>query len=1005
MRQAPELPDRLPGDRLIRHIMKTSKNTTKMKVKLLLFFVSLSFHTFLAAQQATLTGVVTDETKDFLPGATVSVKGTTKGTATDANGRYTLLGVPTGKQVIRISFLGYETQWIEITLKAGETRILHVAMVPASILKNEVVVTAQARGQTAAIGRQLAATGIMNAISGEKLNELPDVNVADAIGRLPGLMVQRDGGEGQKIIIRGLDPKYNTVAINGMNAPSTSSGDRSTDLNMISPEMIGGAEVLKANTADKDADGLGGTVNLIMKDAPAGFRLSVNGQTGYHSQIENIGHFKGNILASNRFFNNRLGLIFTASAEQTDRSNDRFLAAYKVNGNAPTPGLDYTKPWITSTRLQSNLEKRRRYNVNLNLDFDLGNRSKIKLSNLFSSLDRDRDIREKRYDLEGTRLRYTQTDATTKGSILSNIVQGDHTFWNSTLSWGLGRSESRQKTPYEHILGFRMNTPFRVDLDALGSLPPYLVSSPEYVDESDLGLYYLYDGTFNSEHTNETEYSAWLDWKVKFHIGERISGFIKAGGKYRQKDRERLTERHYRRLDQNADLVFANMPDLARSDFSSRYAGIGDFLDNDFKSRDFLNNKYDNLHFDFALDRGFMSDFYNRNTDLYRPILTTRIQKDYEGYEKMAAGYLMAEINLGRYITFIPGVRYDHTYMRYKAYSGTNIPDDETQELSFDYEKTSDSNRFGYWLPQIHLRVKPASWADVRLAYTETLSRPDYDLLAPRTLIKPNINEVTYSRTNLKPALSRNYDVILTFYKPELGLLTIGGFYKKIENFIYTRSAYLLEGTATDPANFGLAASLAGSGITYPLNSPHDATIKGLEIDVQTQLRRLPGAWKGIVIGANLSLMDSEMGYFETVKSRVKNPAYQPGDGSKPFVPVNSDTIYYDRLLKQPSLLMNVSLGYDYKGFSGRISYSYQDNILISEQHRADAADVETTRAFSKWDIQLKQRITDRLNVYASVSNLFNRSDRKKRKVTGYPSNVECYGSTFYVGVRYDLFK
>lgn len=71
------------------------------------------------------------------------------------------------------------------------------------------------------------------------------------------------------------DPKYNSVAINGMNAPSTSSTDRSTDLNMISPDMIAGAEVLKASTADKDADGLGGTVNLIMKDAPRDFKLNV----------------------------------------------------------------------------------------------------------------------------------------------------------------------------------------------------------------------------------------------------------------------------------------------------------------------------------------------------------------------------------------------------------------------------------------------------------------------------------------------------------------------------------------------------------------------------------------------------------------------------------------------------------------------------------------------------------------------------------------------------------
>lgn len=202
---------------------------------------------------------------------------------------------------------------------------------------------------------------------------------------------------------------------------------------------------------------------------------------------------------------------------------------------------------------------------------------------------------------------------------------------------------------------------------------------------------------------------------------------------------------------------------------------------------------------------------------------------------------------------------------------------------------------------------------DIRLAYTETLSRPDYNLLAPRTIIKPNVNEVTWSRTNLKPALSRNYDVILTFYQPDYGLFTISGFYKDIKNFTYTRSAYMLNGTVTDPANFDLPMSLSGGSITYPLNSPYNATLKGLEFDLQLQFRKMRNFMKGVVFSANLTLMDSKMNYFETLKSRIKNPDFTPGGTEKPFLPTNSDIIYTDRLLKQPSLLFNVSLGYDYK--------------------------------------------------------------------------------------------
>ena len=354
----------------------------------LIMLVMCSFAAF-AQRNATITGTIVDaQMKDYLTGATVVVMGGTEGTIADANGSYRLT-IPTGKQTIQYSFLGYITQEVEIDLKANEIKVIDIAMKSDTELLEGVVVSAQAKGQAAAINSQINASGIMNAVSGERLSELPDVNVADAIGRLPGLMIQRDGGEGQKIVIRGLSPKYNTVSFNGMTAPSTSDTDRSTDLNMISPDMIASAEVMKANTADKDADGLGGTVNLVLKDAPEGFRLSLNGETGYHSQINNIGRYKGGLTLSNRFFKSSLGMILAASYDRTDRSNDTFNASYSTVGDEPTPGYGFLFPDATKISLESNLEVRTRYNVNLNFDLDLGNGNKIKFSNIFSDLLRD----------------------------------------------------------------------------------------------------------------------------------------------------------------------------------------------------------------------------------------------------------------------------------------------------------------------------------------------------------------------------------------------------------------------------------------------------------------------------------------------------------------------------------------------------------------------------------------------------------------------------------------
>ena len=976
--------------------------------RFLIALITLLSSVIVHAQTATITGVVRDgDANDFLIGASVLVKGTTQGTIANANGRYSLI-VPAGKVVIVCDFLGYKTQEFEVDIPANQVKVLDITLFSDTTVLEGVVVSAQAKGQAAAINSQINAAGILNAVSEEKLSELPDVNVADAIGRLPGLMIQRDGGEGQKIIIRGLDPKYNTVAINGMNAPSTSTTDRSTDLNMISPDMIAGAEVMKANTADKDADGLGGTVNLIMKDAPYGLRVAVQGETGYHSQINNLGRYKAGITASNRFFEDKFGVILAAAFDRTDRSNDTFSASYDVNGSTPTPGYDYVRPWLTTTSLQSNLEIRTRYNVNLNFDLDLGNGNKIKFSNIFSNMHRDRDIRSKRYNFDGARLRYAQTDVQSSTANLSNIIQGEFNIAGSKLDVGAGHSSAWMDMPWSNELEFRINTPFITDISTLEAMAPYDAIAPEHVNESDITQWHLYNGKNSYEDTNERELSAWLDWTTPFRIGNWLNGYVKAGAKYRQKDRSAEIKQYYRRFDLSGgyEPAFNNMPDLTHSGAKDgTQIGIMDFLDDSYVNKgNFLRGLYPNCDFNFALNEDMMRLFYETNQEVYYRLFAETVKKDYTGHEEIYAGYLMTELDFGKWVTFIPGVRYDYSYLRYTGYSGANVDDSESNEQQFEFNETEDSERFGYLLPQIHLKVKPTRWMDLRLAYTQTLSRPDYDLLSPRTIIKPSSNTVTWSRTNLKPALSTNYDVTLSFYPKNWGLFTVSAFYKNIDNFIYSRTAVVLDNTSTAPENFGLTPSYNGAIITYPLNSPTTATIKGVEVEAQIMFHNLDNFLKGFVISTNFTLMDSKMKYHTTSLSRAENPDFGKVPGAKPFIQVNNDVAYEDRLLSQPAFLFNASLGYDYKKFSARVSCNYQDGVLVTAQQRSDAADKEITLPFMKWDAQLKYTFNKHLSLYATWSNINLEVDRKVRYITNYPMKTEYYGTTAYIGIKYNIF-
>lgn len=970
------------------------------------------------AQHTTIVGTVIDKAdKSPLSFATIVVKGTTIGCTTDINGKYSLSRVPIGKQLIEFSYLGYQSQSLPVTAIAGKTIELNAILNSESIMGQEVIVTGQAKGQRQAINQQLNAPGIVNIVSIEKMKELPDANAAEAVGRLPGIMVQRNGGEGEKVIIRGLDPKYSTVAVNGVVAPSSSSTDRSTNMNLISPEIISSIEVMKANTADKDADGLGGTVNMLVKEADKGRKLNLSGQGGYSGQIKELSNFKGVFFYNDRFFNSKLGLMLAGNMESYDRSSDQLRVSYDVSGDPVAPAK-FVQPYITTEKLESNLERRNRYNASAIFDFSPAIGHTFKMVNMFSQTNRDSYSRQKGFLLDNGQLRFSQTDFQQTSWMLSNAINGVHKIGTTELVWSASRSQTDTRSPDEHTFEFRHTGGFAVPPATVSLMNPLDVPNPANLNEK-MNVYNLYQGILLDTQNKETEWSTSLDYKIPFSFFARqVSGFLKIGGKARFKDRERNTDRWSQRLDLSSGLNA--IKDKSQYELSSSGGlGVMSFLDPHFQTSRFLNGLGQYLDVNFALDRQKVKDFSNQNNpdvlgaagNLYQYTPAAKVKDDYKGHEDMYAFYLMGEFNIGKMITFIPGVRYDYSYVNYMAYKGDDVPDSyDAVNPIIKVEEQWASFKQDYFLPQIHLKVKPVSWFDMRLAYTKTLSRPDYDYMAPRTQISPTSGTVTFSTPALRSSISENLDLILSFYKPKLGLFTVGTFRKNIENFIYKRSAILTNGTDTDPANFNLSPTIAGYTITYPKNNTAKSIINGLEIEGQTNFRWAPQPLTGIVLSGNLTFMHSQSSYQATLFQSIPNPDFgkiNPTTGTidrRRNILTNRDTAYVDRLVKQPSFLANISLGYDIRGFSVRLSYSHQANILNAPQTRTDGADKEVTMSFSRWDLQVKQKLRKNVSIYFNMTNIFNCPDRAIREVTGFYSAVEYYGMGANLGVKVDLF-
>ena len=223
---------------------------------------------------STIQGRVKDaQTGEALPSANVTLSGTGLGAAADVNGRYIIRNVPPGPYTLRVSYIGYKTAEVAIEVKEGATLTRDFQLESVAIKGEGIVITAQASGQDQAINHQLVAPQILSVVSAARIQELPDANAAESVGRLPGVSILRSGGEGTQVVVRGLQPKYNAILVDGVRMASSSAGDRSTDLSMISPNMLEDIEVTKTVTPDQDADVLGGTVNFKMQHSPCKSKL------------------------------------------------------------------------------------------------------------------------------------------------------------------------------------------------------------------------------------------------------------------------------------------------------------------------------------------------------------------------------------------------------------------------------------------------------------------------------------------------------------------------------------------------------------------------------------------------------------------------------------------------------------------------------------------------------------------------------------------------------------
>ncbi len=927
-------------------------------------------HAIAAPLTGTVEGTITDaSTGEPLIGATVRIEGTALGAATTSDGSYRLIQVPDGQQILVVSYIGYTTERVTINITPGSTLNQDVALQLDVFEGQEVLVTAQAEGQIAAINEQLASNTIINVVSAARIQELPDVNAAESVGRLPGVSMVRSAGEGQKVVIRGLAPRYNTVTVNGRQLPATSE-DRSTDLSLVSSDLLSGIELTKAHTSDQDGDYLGGSVNFKLADAPEGFKSDIRLQGGYNNQQSDLGQFKGNLNVSNRFFENKLGVIVQANAENVNRGSDVFSASYDRQGE---PGEGELAPlFIGGLNLSDRLEDRNRLGASLLLDYRLP-KGKIKFTNFFSRLDRDVVTYNKNYGVSSRIISYGIRDQDITTDLLSNEIGIEYQVGPAFVEFGAGRSISNRDTPYDNQYGFDQRNGFVTEGLTETAGPEVIPGfAAEDLSETSFG-----SANFRQNRARERDLSASINITVPYAIGKNIAGSFKTGGKLLNKDRlndEAVYSIPFQ-FGPGADFVVQAFPEIDFTTTSQNWLGLERVLDTGYDPGEFLGGTYE---FGFAPQLGFIQDAWDRLQDRYFRTSVADFD-DYTNTEEISAVYAMTEINIGRWFMVMPGVRYEKTAFEYTAAQGLVANSRQTDAVRND---TTVSQSYDHLLPMIHVRIKPTTWFDIRLARTETLSRPNHFDYSPREIVNNNSQSVSRGVPGLRPSESVNYDAFFSFKGNKLGLFTIGLFKKEIKGLIYRQVVPLI-----NPEESMLPNDYRGFTLNEPINNPSITDVQGFEVDWQTSLSFLPKPFNGIVFNANFASIDSETQYPRSLTVR---------DG---FFLTRIDTFRVGKMINQAKTIANFSLGYDIAGFSGRISMLYQGQSLAGVGSVPELD--RFTGDYVRWDLSLKQQITPRASIYFNANNFTDRPDESFQVIEGFPTAQENYGWTLDLGVRY----
>ncbi len=868
----------------------------------LLFATSFfALNVYAQGDKGSLTGHVTDSSGAVLQGAAVELQPAGAKTSTDSQGAYFIYDLSPGQYTVSVTYVGFAVFTQTVNLTAGQSAAVDAKMSVAS-QNDQVLVTAErASGEAEEVNRQRTADNILQVLTNEVITSLPNANIADAVGRLPSVTLERDEGEGKYVQIRGTEPRLTNATIDGVNVPSPESGVRQIKFDAIPSDIVESVEINKTLQANQDADGIGGSVNLVTKTATERPTVALFGLGGYSPVLGGRPNAVSTATVGQRFgTKKKFGALFGFSYDFEGRGIDDVEPVPDV-ANFGTPTQER---YFDAMDIREYKYYRSRWGLAGSTDYQLGEGSNIYLRGMFSNFHNfgDRWVYSLN-DNSGANLlngaggppSFNNSIRRPRYTIENLVLGGKHVLGSTWFSWDVSGSFASEDdngygggsfgVPYASTY----TSPCTYDPVATGNSLAPKWSQACYAEAYNTSLFDLNDVNISRGKTAQTNIQAAGAMGKRYHIGSHLAT-IEIGGKFRNAHKYD----HSYADDYAIPTVGGSGPD--KNDFAPGAAIIPmSTFPIDFHNSNYYGGTY---------PQGPFADYYKTQayafahlSDFVFTTGATGAPNFYSYIEQVSAGYLMNTIDFSKF-RFIAGVRVE----------GTNLDtlgwDSQTNTQTFkgggDYIKV---------LPSASLRYALTSNDDFRLVYSRGLSRPDpQDIAQSFSITAPaggGNGSIGYGNPNLKAETANNYDLLFEHYMNSFGAIQAGAFYKSLYDPIIDTS-YLAQ-NYTPPAPYNTSGYQGNYLISQPLNAG-SAHLFGFEIAYLQHFTSLPGFLSGLGLSANYGYTDSGTGGLD---GRSDHP----------------------HLLRQAPNTWNFSPTFDKGRFSYRLGISYNAANIFSYQY------------------------------------------------------------------------